>query len=109
MNIAVYDLIHYQNTDFRQAFQWTEEGKGTTFNWSGSTFEMDIKSSGAGAVALAATIDATDADESKIGIIVLDGSIGVGEYVYDLVRIAGATRELLMTGNFSVRQGVTQP
>jgi hypothetical protein len=109
MDIAVYDLIQYQNADFRQAFQWTVRGTGETFDWSASTFEMDIKTTGSGSVVLAATLDTTDADESTIGITVLDGSIAVGDYVYDLVRIAGATRELLMTGNFHVRQGVTQP
>lgn len=112
MDIVEADLIQYQNADLREPLQWVNRATGVGLDWSAFTFEMDIKETGDGSVVHAATIDDTDADEGIIVIDVPDGSVGVGEYVYDIVKIDGdspAGREVIMRGVYSCRQGVTQP
>jgi len=112
MDIVEADLIQYQNGDLSESLQWADRSTGVGLDWSAYTFEMDIKTTGSGAVVFAATIDTTDKATGIIVIEVPDGSVGVGEYVYDIVKIDGgspAAREVIMTGAYSVRQGVTQP
>lgn len=102
------NLIAWQNADFSQSFQFVDEN-GTPIDFTGSLFEMDIKLTAAGSVSLAAEIDDDDSDQGILRIWWDAGGLGVANYVYDLVRISGATRELLMLGTVEVRQGVTQP
>lgn len=103
------NLIAYQNADFSEVFQFVDAGTGEPHDFTGSTFEMDIKETGAGTVVLAATLGVTDIDDGKVTIGFLDGTIAVGSYVYDLIRITGSARELLMFGTMTIKQGVTQP
>lgn len=112
MDIVEADLIQYQNGDLYEPLQWVDRATGDALDWSAYTFEMDIKTTGSGSVVFAATIDDADSDEGTIVIEVPDGSVGVGSYVYDIVKIDGgspAAREVIMTGAYIVRQGVTQP
>lgn len=105
----IADLATKQNVDLNEPIQFVDEGTGVPAVFTGSTFEMDIKTTGAGAVVLAATIGVDDIDEGRLTLTVLNGTIAVGNYVYDLIRITGSAREMLMEGEFFVLQGVTQP
>lgn len=104
------DITWWQNVDFSRVFQFVEDGTGDPHDFTGSTFEMDIKAPpGSGAVVLAATLGTADIDEGKITVGWADTALAVGEYVYDLVRINSGVREPLMYGTITILQGVTQP
>lgn len=101
---AEINFAHSRNVDFRQEVVW----EGVDF--SGSTFEMDIKTeAGAGAPALSATIDDTDAAAGTLVIVWPDNALPTGSYVYDLVRIDSGERSLLALGTIVIFEGVTQP
>jgi hypothetical protein len=111
MDIVQARLIQYENEDFDESPQWVDRGTGEPSDFTGSTFEMDIKAAGAeeGAAEASATIGTADIATGIIRIQVADGALAVGTYVYDLVRINGSVRSVLMTGVYEVKQGVSQP
>jgi len=111
MDYIIARLEQFENEDFDQSPQWVDRATGEGSDFTGSTFEMDIKAAGngEGSAQASATIGTADIDEGIIRIQVADGLLGVGEYIYDLVRINGGARTVLMTGVYAVVQGVSQP
>lgn len=111
MDFVQARLIQFENEDFDESPQWVERGTGAPSDFTGSTFEMDIKVAGSeeGSALASATIGTDDIDTGIIRIQVADGALPVGTYVYDLVRINGGVRTVLMTGTYEVKQGVSQP
>lgn len=101
---ARVDFNIWRNADWRQQVTWTG------VDLSGSTFEMDVKAApGAGAAAATATIDDTDAGTGVLVLSLADEALAAGAYVYDLVRIDAGERSILLYGEITVHEGVTQP
>lgn len=110
MDPAFIDFTMWRNADFSSRLSFVDTGTGEPADFSGSTFEMDIKTAaGAGSPAASATIGVADIAEGHVDLLLATNGLAVGTYVYDLVRMAGGARELLATGAFVVIEGVTQP
>lgn len=111
MDFVIARLLQYENEDFDGSPQWTNRATGEPADFTGSTFAMHIKAKGSeeGSPLVTATIGTDDLDVGIVRIQVGDGTLPVGEYRYDLVRINGGARTVMMTGRYEVRQGVTQP
>lgn len=109
MDPARIDFTWWKNVDWDRDVEFVDQN-GTAIDLSGSTFEMDIKAeAGTGTVLVAVTIDDAAADEGLLNLSFADGSLAAGSYVYDLVRITGGAREMLLYGTFTMIEGVTQP
>lgn len=104
MQPARIDFTAFRNADWQQVVIFSG------VDLSGSTFAMDVKAApGDGAALVSATIGTTDADEGKLVLSFDDEAVAAGTYVYDLVRITGGVREVLIYGQMIVIEGVTQP
>lgn len=111
MDYVIARLEQFENEDFDESPQWTNRGTGAPSDFSGSTFQMDIKARGSqeGAALASATIGTDDLDKGIVRIEVGKGTLPVGDYAYDLIRINGAKRTVMMKGVYAVLQGTSQP
>ena len=105
------DLTVYTSADFVQAFQFVDAFENP-IDFTGDTFEMDVETAVGQTPSLALSspstgIAATDLANGTITITIADTDLSVGSYVYDLIRVSGSTRELLMYGTITVLEGKT--
>lgn len=101
------------NQDFQYSFQWVDRETGEPYDFTGSTFKMDIKTDAdAGAVSYTMTTSnnrvlSTDLANGLIELVIEKGALGEGDYVADLIRINGARNEKLTDFEIVVEKGVT--
>lgn len=101
---ARVDFNIWRNADWRQQVTWND------VDLSGSTFEMDVKTTpGDGTAAASATIDDSGAAAGILVLSLPDEALAAGGYHYDLVRINSGERSVLLYGELTVHEGVTQP
>lgn len=107
-------ITHFDNASLRETLRFVDRGTGTAYDFTGSTFKMDVRTS---ADAVSATLSlttanggivSTDLDEGTIQLVVDAGDIAAGSYVYDLIRVNGSDEEMLMFGEYIVEPGVTE-
>lgn len=100
------------NTDWLQPLVFTDRS-GQPYDLTGSTFRLNFKTSREDVAAVASLtsgnggIVSTDLPNGTITLSIADFAIPAGEYVGDLIRIAGAGREHLLDITLRVIKGVT--
>lgn len=100
------------NADYQQPLRFTDE-TGAAYDFTGDTFRMDIKASAGDASAVASLTTAnsgilsTDLDDGTITLSVATFALEPGTYLFDLIRITGAARDMLAYGTLVVEQGIT--
>jgi hypothetical protein len=113
------DLVEYSNVTMQDAIQF---GLSTdTWVLTGQNFRMEVKASRDDAVAIttftsiAGQIVVLDAInriiQFNVPMSVIDASLPVGEYVYDLIMYDGSSpsiRTMLMFGKLIIKQGVSE-
>ncbi len=115
---AKVDMKVYNNATWNDAFQFGTTGD-TSWSFTGKTFSMDVKRDKYDDVALFSLttgngrIVVDDVTERVLHFLVPDADFNaillVGEYVYDLIMIDGASvRTRLMHGEIHVKQGETE-
>lgn len=111
MDFVIARLIQYENENFDASPQWTDRATGAPVDFTGSTFAMHIKAAGGeeGPALATASIGTGQIAQGIVRIQVGVGTLPAGEYRYDLVRTSSGARNILMTGIYDVRQGVSQP
>lgn len=106
------------NLDIRDNADWSiplqfVDNYEVPYDFTGSTFRMDIKASvDAGAAVASLTtanggIVSTDLANGAIILEIAAFAISPGDYVYDLIRISGLARETLTFGAVHIDKGVT--
>jgi hypothetical protein len=111
MSVEANILIR-NNTDWLIPLAYSDEDL-VPYDFTGSTFRMDVKSTPSDPAALLSLTTAsggiahTDLANGAITIAIPDYSLAPGAYVFDLVRISGTARETLLFGTLTVEIGVT--
>lgn len=110
MDPVVIDFTMWRNADFSYRLSFIDAGSGAPVDFTGASFEMDIKAqSGGGDPAASVTIGTAELAQGHVDLALVTNALPVGRFVYDLVRIEGVGRQLVAMGLFTVIEGVTQP
>lgn len=105
------DLYLFDNADWAVPLAFVDEDD-IPYDFTGSTFRLDIKVTVDTALILSLTsggaIAHTDLPNGTITPQIADGALAIGSYVYDLIRISGSARETLMFGKVFCEKGVSE-
>ena len=102
-----------RNVDVIWPQQWVHGGSNAPYDFTGSTFELVIKSAlgKAAPVVLSLTsgngaITAVDLSIAKLQVRFSRETIDAGSYFFDQVRVNGGDRELMAYGPVLIEEGV---